>query len=120
MKAILGIALLLLSLKAAWAQNLQAEVAVLQGLDKITTRIQTIEAVVGEKIRFGSLEIKALACQKHPPEETPESAAYLDIDEINPNEPSHKVFKGWMFASSPALSALQHPVYDIWVIDCGK
>ena len=94
------------------------ELAVLQGLDKVTARISTIEAPVGDVVRFGTLEIIARVCDKRPPEETPESASFLDIWEVRRGEPPTSVFRGWMFASSPALSALEHPVYDVWVLDC--
>lgn len=119
-----GVALTLAVLPPASAALLQSaavinrEVAVLQGLDKITARVFSIEAPVGQVVRFGTLEIVAQACQERPPEETPESAAFLDISEIKPGEPPHVVFEGWMFASSPAISALEHPVYDVWVVDC--
>lgn len=93
-------------------------VAVLQALDKVTTRITTIEAPLGETVRFNTLEIITRSCDKRPPEETPESAAFLDIWETRPGEPVYGVFRGWMFASSPALSAMEHPVYDVWVRDC--
>ena len=66
----------------------------------------------------GALEITVRACDKRPPEEPPESAAYLEIVERKVNEEPKTVFSGWMFASSPAVSALEHPVYDIWVLDC--
>ncbi len=95
-----------------------AEAAVLQGLDKITARISTIKAPIGQAVRFGALEITVRACDKRPPEEPPESAAYMEIREIRPGEPPARVFAGWMFASSPALSALEHPVYDVSVVDC--
>ena len=95
-----------------------AEIAVLQGLDKITARISTIEAPIGATVSFGALQITARACDKRPPEEPPESAAFLEIVEVKPDEPPATRFIGWMFASSPALSALEHPVYDLWVIDC--
>ncbi|MEK9673130.1 MAG: DUF2155 domain-containing protein [Rhodospirillaceae bacterium] len=91
---------------------------VLQGLDKVTARVTTIQAEVGKAVRFGTLEIIPRQCDKRPPEETPESAAFLDIWEIRPGEPAVSLFRGWMFASSPALNALEHPVYDIWVLDC--
>jgi hypothetical protein len=95
-----------------------AEFAVLQGLDKVTARISTFEAPIGVPVRFGSLEITARTCRKRPPEETPESAAFLEIRDIKPGESPVTVFTGWMFASSPALNALEHPVYDVWTIDC--
>lgn len=99
-------------------QSTSYDIAVLQGLDKVTARVSTIEAPVGDTVKFGTLEIIARVCDKRPPEETPESAAFLDIWEVRPGEPAVSVFRGWMFASSPALSALEHPVYDIWVLDC--
>ncbi len=92
--------------------------AVLQGLDKVTARVSTFEAPVGDTVRFGTLEIIARSCDKKPPEEQPESAAFLDVWEVRPNEPAASVYRGWMFASSPALAAMEHPVYDVWVIDC--
>lgn len=95
-----------------------ADTAILQGLDKITARISTIRAPIGQPVRFGTLEITARACDKRPPEEPPESAAYMDIRELRPGEQPARVFAGWMFASSPALSALEHPVYDVSVVDC--
>lgn len=103
-----------LTLNAAEA----ASGVLLQGLDKITARVSTIEAPMNKTVRFGSLEITAMACDKRPPEDLPESAAYLVIRDIRPDEGAVKLFRGWMFASSPALSALEHPVYDIWVLDC--
>ncbi len=98
----------------------QAASAVLQGLDKITARISTFEAPLGEAVRFGSLQIVARACDKKPPEEPPESAAFLEIVDVRPDSPEVALFTGWMFASSPAVSALEHPVYDVWVVDCKK
>ena len=67
---------------------------------------------------FGTLVITARTCRKRPPEEIPETTAFLEIIDDKPGEPQRLVFSGWMFDSSPALSALEHAVYDIWVIDC--
>ncbi len=92
--------------------------AVLQGLDKITARVTPIKVPIGQTVRFGTLEIQVRACNKRPPEEPPESAAYVEIQERKPGEQPARVFAGWMFASSPALSALEHAVYDVWVTDC--
>ncbi|PZQ46747.1 MAG: hypothetical protein DI551_04590 [Micavibrio aeruginosavorus] len=91
----------------------------LQGLDKSVGRTVTFEAKVGSTIQYGSLFIKIQACRKAPPIEKPESAAFLQIWEVPPGgEKSEWSFSGWMFASSPALSAMDHPVYDVWVLDC--
>ncbi len=103
----------------AWAQDQGANrVTVLRALDKVTARISTIEAPIGETIRFGTLRILAQSCRTRPPEEPPETTAFLEITDIKPGETPVTLFTGWMFASSPALSALEHPVYDVWVIDC--
>lgn len=103
----------------AHAQSEEVRGALLRGLDKITARITTFEARLDEEVSFGTLRIVAHTCQKRPPEETPEVAVFLEIDEERPGvEGRLPMFSGWMFASSPALSALEHPVYDVWVIDC--
>jgi hypothetical protein len=96
-------------------------VAVLQGLDKTTARVSRIDAPVGEPVRFGTLIITVRACVKRPPEEPPETAAFLEIDKTEPGAEagtSKQVFSGWMFASSPAISALEDPIYDVNVLDC--
>ncbi|HJO87506.1 MAG TPA: DUF2155 domain-containing protein [Rhodospirillales bacterium] len=112
---------LLVTLLAFGAANAQAEqfnIAILQGLDKVTARVSTFPAPIGQTVKFGTLEIIARTCDKRPPEETPESAAFLDVWEVRPGEPAASVYRGWMFASSPALAAMEHPVYDVWVLDC--
>jgi hypothetical protein len=97
-------------------------IAVLQGLDKITARVSKFDAPVDQSVRFGTLVITARACVKKPPEEEPNTAAFLIIDEVRPGDAngvqSKRVFSGWMFASSPAISALEDPIYDINVLDC--
>jgi len=102
----------------AVAETISEPVALLQGLDKITARVSKFEAPVGTPVRFGTLSIRVRDCEKNPPEDPPESAAFLEIDELRPGEVNLRVFSGWMFASSPALSALEHPVYDVNVLDC--
>src|SRR6516164_4290312 len=116
----LGCAVLLVTSPpiAAAAAMISEPVALLQGLDKITARVSKFEAPVGTPVRFGTLLIRVRDCEKNPPEETPESAAFLEIDEVRPGEVNLRVFSGWMFASSPALSALEHPVYDVNLLDC--
>lgn len=99
------------------AEDLSLEQVVLRGLDKVTGRTSTMTVNVGEKAQFGALDVYVRVCYAHPPEETPENAAYLDIVE-NKQEGQLKLFSGWMFSSSPALSAMEHPVFDVWVIRC--
>lgn len=91
---------------------------VLRALDKITARITEFELEIGEELRFGTLSLVARYCRTRPPVEPPETFAYLEIDDIKRGDIHERVFEGWMVASSPALNALEHPVYDVWVINC--
>lgn len=93
-------------------------VALLEGLDKITARVSKFEAPVGTPVQFGTLAIRVRDCEKSPPEDPPESAAFIEIDDARTGKIRTRVFSGWMFASSPALSALEHPVYDVTLLDC--
>ena len=105
-------------LVAPSAQAQEQRFAVLRALDKITARVSTVDAPVGETISFGTLRILVRTCRKRPPEEPPETSVFLEIRDIKPGEAPVRLFTGWMFASSPALSALEHAVYDVWVLDC--
>lgn len=119
--------------EARWNQETEAT---LRALDKITGRSTDIEVKAGEPVVFGSLKVEMKACYQRPPDMPPESAAFLSVhstqavqvDSMEEAVASSEVetvsddnpllFSGWMFASSPGLSALEHPVYDIWVIRC--
>lgn len=94
--------------------------ALLRGLDKVSARIQTFELPLDQTVKFGeNLYIRVRACRKSDPIDLPESAAFLEVwEKHRETDQSEWVFSGWMFASSPALSAMDHPVYDVWVIDC--
>lgn len=102
----------------ACAEMTPEPMALLEGLDKITARVSKFEAPVGAPVQFGTLTVRIRDCEKSPPEDTPESAAFVEIDETRPGETRKRVFSGWIFASSPALSALEHPVYDVTLLDC--
>ena len=118
MKAPFLLAAVLLAGPALASTALAADEAVLQGLDKVTARVSKFEAPLDQPVKFGTLSIVVKACRKRPPEEPPESAAFLEIRDVGPVGDGKQVFSGWMFASSPALSALEHPVYDVWVVGC--
>lgn len=92
--------------------------AVLQALDKLVARVHEVEAPLNQETRLGTLLITVRQCSVSPPEAPPEASAFLEINEQRPGEEVKKVFSGWMFASSPALSAMEHPVYDVWVVGC--
>ncbi len=89
----------------------------LQALDKLTGRLTDLRVGVGETALFETIMIKASACYKNPETETPESAAFLSVvDTITGDDQA--VFSGWMYASSPSLNAMDHAIYDVWVVDC--
>ncbi len=90
----------------------------LQSLDKATARTMTFEANVGSTLKFGPLYIRVKTCQKSSPVDEPESAAFLEIWEVDTDDQADWVFSGWMFASSPGLSPMDHAIYDVWMIDC--
>ena len=92
--------------------------AILRGVDKVTGRVSTMSASVGSQINFGALTISVEKCYTRPPEETPENSAFLVVTEKMADNSVKEVFTGWMFSSNPALSAMEHPVYDVWVIGC--
>ena len=105
-------------------RNLVGEAVVLRTLDKVTATTQDYTVKIGDTLEYGSLPIAARHCEKRPPEEIPETYAFLQITDKRLKgtgeeaEDSDKIFSGWMFASKPAVSALDHRVYDVWVIDC--
>lgn len=106
------------SLAYAVVPTVEQPIAVLRALDKMTARVEELEVPVNKPISFGTIIINAHTCRTTQPEETPESAVFLEVGELKPGEKDTPVFHGWMFASSPALSAMEHPVYDIWLIGC--
>lgn len=90
----------------------------LRVLDKITARTSTFEIKVGSSAGFGGLTIVARACLVPPPTSPPDALAFLEIEERTAEGRRQPAFRGWMFASSPALSAMENAVYDVWVLDC--
>ncbi|WP_262695326.1 DUF2155 domain-containing protein [Kordiimonas aquimaris] len=99
-------------------ESQSGEIVLLRALDKITARITEIELAVGAETTFGTLTIRAKYCRTRPPIQPPETFAYLEIDDLKRTGNYERVFEGWMVASSPSLNALEHAVYDIWVINC--
>jgi hypothetical protein len=97
----------------------EAPLALLQGLDKVTARTSSFSVRQGESAAFGALTVKVLACRRASPLDAPESAALLEISEVREGT-AVLLFKGWVFASSPALSAMDHPGYDVWLKSCNK
>jgi hypothetical protein len=108
----------LIAAGAASAAMIPEPTAILQGLDKISARVSRIEAPVGASVTFGTLSILVHDCEQNPPEDPPENAAFIQIYEKPPGEATKRLFSGWMFSSSPALSGLEHPVYDVTLLGC--
>ncbi len=104
--------------ETVFSKSLAGSAVIVRALDKVTARVLDLEIPIDGTIKYGTLEITARKCLKTPPEETPETSTFLEIREMKQDEEPLMIFNGWMFASSPALNALEHPVYDVWVIDC--
>jgi hypothetical protein len=94
--------------------------AVFSGLDKITGRIISFDAAIGETVQFGALQVTARACYTRPPTEATNTDAFIDVDEVTLKGEIKRIFTGWMFASSPGLHAVEHPIYDVWLTDCSS
>ena len=118
MRLFLAAAAGLVAASAASAAMIPEPIAILQGLDKISARTSQIEAPVGASVRFGTLSIIVRDCEQSPPGDTPENSAFVQIYETPAGEDTKRLFSGWMFSSSPALSELEHPVYDVTLLGC--
>jgi hypothetical protein len=94
--------------------------AVFSGLDKITGRIISFDAALGETVQFGALRVTTRACYTRPPTEPTNTDAFVEVDEVTLQGEVKRIFTGWMFASSPGLHAVEHPIYDVWLTDCAS
>jgi len=103
---------------AAQADRIKNPTAVFSGLDKITGRIVSFEVKVDETVQFGALQMTPRVCFTKPPTETPNTTSFVEVEETGTDGTVRKVFSGWMFAASPGLHGIEHPVYDIWLVDC--
>lgn len=95
-------------------------ILMLRGLDKITGKPTDISAPIGKPVRFATLTITARYCYSTPASETPETSAFLQVEDHRPDQGAKRVFSGWMYASSPGLNGMEHPLYDVWVINCSN
>jgi len=93
-------------------------IAVFSGLDKITGRITTFDVYIGETVQFGALQLTPRACYTRPDTEAPKTDTFVEVDEITLDRKIRRIFSGWMFADSPGLNAVEHPVYDVWLKSC--
>jgi hypothetical protein len=120
-RALLGASLCFAPLLGAGpvaADKIKNPTAVFDGLDKITGRIISFEAAIDETVQFGSLQITPRVCYSRPPTEAPQTDVFAEVDEVGENNDYKRIFTGWMFAASPGLHGIEHPVYDIWLTDC--
>jgi hypothetical protein len=100
------------------AQKIPNNQAVFSGLDKITGRIISFDVAIGETVQFGALQVTPRVCYTRPPTETPNTDSFIEVDEITLQGEIKRLFTGWMFAASPGLNAIEHPIYDVWLADC--
>jgi hypothetical protein len=103
---------------AALADKIKHPIAVFSGLDKITGRIIAFEVATDETVQFGSLQITERVCYTRPSTETPQTTTFIEVDEVDAANEYKRIFSGWMFAASPGLHGIEHPVYDIWLTGC--
>lgn len=99
-------------------QRINNQTAVFSGLDKITGRIIAFDVAIDETVQFGALQVTPKVCYTRPPTETPQTTTFVEVDEVTLGGEVRRVYNGWMFAASPGLSGVEHPVYDVWLTDC--
>ncbi len=102
----------------AYAETIANPVATFDGLDKITGRVTTFDVYMNETVQFGALQITPRVCYTRPPTETQRTSVFIEVDQVSLQGSLKRIFTGWMFADSPALNAIDHAVYDIWLLDC--
>ncbi|THK39945.1 DUF2155 domain-containing protein [Ensifer sp. MPMI2T] len=109
---------LMSSIDIARATRLSNSVAVFSGIDKITGRITTFDVYIGETVQFGALQVTPRVCYSRDDTEAPKTTTFVEVDEITLDRKIRRIFTGWMFADSPGLNAVEHPVYDVWLQSC--
>lgn len=115
---VIGVAGLSGALAQTSAAPIVNQIAVFSGLDKISASITSFEVRVDSAVRFGTLIIRPRACYTRPPIEPPKTTSFVEIDEVQVDDTTKRIFTGWMFADNPGLSGVEHPVYDVWLKDC--
>jgi hypothetical protein len=99
-------------------QRIENPIAVFAALDKVTARIKPLAIPIGETARFGALKVTPRVCYTQPPTEPPLTRAFVEVDEIKLDGSENRIFTGWMYAQSPGLHAVEHPVFDVWLTNC--
>ncbi|HEV7278192.1 MAG TPA: DUF2155 domain-containing protein [Devosiaceae bacterium] len=116
--ALPALSALLLAAAPAAADTIANPVAAFSGLDKITGRITNFDVYIDETVQFGALQITPRVCYTRPPTETQRTSVFVEVDQVSLRGTVNRIFTGWMFADSPALNAVDHAVYDIWLLEC--
>jgi len=117
--ALLGVAgLAQFAIPEAQAARIENRVAVFSGIDKITGRITTFDVYINETVQFGALQVTPRVCYTRDETEAPKTTTFVEVDEITLDRKIRRIFTGWMFADSPALNAVEHAVYDVWLDTC--
>ncbi|MER0237818.1 DUF2155 domain-containing protein [Fulvimarina sp. MAC8] len=99
-------------------QRIENPVAVFSGLDKITGRLTEFDVFIDETVQFGALQVTPRVCKTSAEGEATQTDAFVEVDEITLDREIRRIFSGWMFAASPGLNAIEHPVYDVWLKSC--
>lgn len=99
-------------------QKIANPTASFSGLDKITGRIFAFDAAINETVQFGALQVTPKICYTRPPTEPQNTTAFIEVEEITLEGKMRRLFSGWIFAASPGLNAVEHPIYDVWLVDC--
>jgi hypothetical protein len=105
---------------AAHADRISNGVAIFAALDKVTARTSKFEVPLDQTVQFGALKVTPRACYSRPPTEQPKTTSFVEVDEVELDGAEKRIFTGWMFAESPGLNAVEHPVFDVWLTDCQK
>jgi hypothetical protein len=105
---------------SAHADRIDNGVAVFSALDKVTARTSKFEVPLNSTAQFGALKVTPRVCYSRPPEEQPKTTSFVEVDEIQLDGQEKRIFTGWMFAESPGLNAVEHPVFDVWLTDCQR
>ena len=108
----------LLATQPASAQRINNPIAEFTGLDKITGRIIKFDVLIDETVQFGALQVTPRVCYSRPTPEAPKTTSFVEVDEVTLDAKIKRIFTGWMFAASPGLNAVEHPVYDVWLTNC--
>ncbi len=100
------------------AQGIKNDIVVFAALDKVTAQISPLEVPVNKSAKFGALTITPRACNTRPPTEQPLTSAFVEVEETQLDSTRKRIFSGWMFAESPGLHGVEHPVFDVWLTSC--